>query len=207
MALVSCPECQKEVSTQALACPQCAFPFPGKQANVVEQSRTKLHACLDCGGAVSKHAQTCPHCGVTLMGEQRSVTTHEDPVQETWLCPHCGVPYTRKVKRREDTIESPQGTSSIIQPAKGLQMSEVAMAQDHNHANLERLPTTRRRSPLWQNSSVRAEGPSPRYPRSRKKSIIVGLIILILVAASIVLGSLWQRQGIHPLDLFRLLVG
>lgn len=206
MALVSCPECQKEVSTQALACPQCAFPYPGKQANAVEQSGMKLHACPDCGSAVSKYAKTCPHCGVTLMGEQRSGTTHEDSVQETWLCPHCGTPYTRKVKRREDALESPQGTPSIIQPAKGPQMSEVATAQDHNHANSEHLPTTRR-SPLWQDSSVRAEGPSPRHPRSRKQSIIVGLIIFILVAASIALGSLWQRQGINPLDLFRILVG
>ena len=104
MALVSCPECQKEVSTHALACPQCALPFPGKQARGVGQAGTKLHACPDCGCPVSKQAQTCPHCGVTLEGEQRSLPTNRNFVEETWLCTHCGTPYTRKVRQEKELV-------------------------------------------------------------------------------------------------------
>jgi hypothetical protein len=41
---------------------------------------------------------------------------------------------------------------------------------------------------------------SPRYPRSRKKSILLGLLIFILIAASVVGGAFWQLQGINPLE-------
>jgi hypothetical protein len=104
MALVSCPECQKEVSTHALACPQCALPFPGKQARGVGQAGPKLHACPDCGCSVSKRAQTCPHCGVTLMGEQPQPTANGNTIEETWLCTHCGTPYTRKVRQKKELL-------------------------------------------------------------------------------------------------------
>ena len=113
MALVSCPECQKEVSTHALACPQCALPFPGKQARGVGQAGTKLYSCPDCGCLVSKQAQTCPHCGVTLEGEQgegeqRPLTIKPNFVEETWLCTHCGTPYTRKVRQENVLVTDHQ---------------------------------------------------------------------------------------------------
>jgi hypothetical protein len=41
---------------------------------------------------------------------------------------------------------------------------------------------------------------SPRYPRSRKKSFLLGLLIFILIAASVVGGAFWQLQGINPLE-------
>ncbi|UCH91413.1 MAG: hypothetical protein JSU60_01465, partial [Nitrospirota bacterium] len=113
MALVPCPECQKQVSTHALACPQCALPFPGKQTRGVGQAGTKLYSCPDCGCPVSKQAQTCPHCGVTLEGEQREreqtpLTIKPTFVEETWLCTHCGTPYTRKVRQENGLVTDHQ---------------------------------------------------------------------------------------------------
>jgi hypothetical protein len=61
----------------------------------------------------------------------------------------------------------------------------------------------RRQSQLWQDSSFGEEIESflPRYPRSRKKSILLGLLVFILIAASVVGGALWQLQGINPLEI------
>ena len=60
-----------------------------------------------------------------------------------------------------------------------------------------------RRSQLWQDSSFGEEIESflPRYPRSRKKSILLGLLVFFLIAASVVGGALWQLQGINPLEI------
>ncbi|MEX0828881.1 MAG: hypothetical protein WD032_01415 [Nitrospirales bacterium] len=64
--------------------------------------------------------------------------------------------------------------------------------------------TLRKQPPLWQDSSLPIKKDfdviSRRYPRSKKKSLIVGLIIFLLVAVSIGLGAWWQLQGINPLE-------
>ncbi|CAA7392424.1 hypothetical protein CHRY9393_03144 [Chryseobacterium fistulae] len=38
MALTNCPECKKEISNRAEACPSCGFPIRGKKI-VVKQSQ------------------------------------------------------------------------------------------------------------------------------------------------------------------------
>lgn len=39
MALINCPECGKEVSDKAKACPNCAYPIAKlKESNVVEHN-------------------------------------------------------------------------------------------------------------------------------------------------------------------------
>ena len=249
MALVPCPECQKEVSTHALACPQCALPFPGKQARGVGQAGTKLHACHDCGFPVSKQAQTCPHCGVKLEGEQRegeqrTLPTNQNFVEETWLCTHCGTPYTRKVRQEnvlvtdhqvvvppskaggsvgrllepaphQETVVPPSNTGQSVE--KPLEPVPEVAPPSHAGQSVERplgpIPnqvkrgnvsaSSRRRSHLWQDSSFGEEIESflpRRYPRSRKKSILLGLLVFILIAAAVVSGALWQLQGINPLE-------
>lgn len=199
MALVPCPECQKEVSTQALACPHCAFPFPGKQGLSEDSQSNKLSSCPGCGFLVSRQARACPHCGQAL-GEQIHQATNENVSEETSLCPHCGTPYTQKVKRQENAVLAPQEKSSIIQPGKGLQTSEIATGQNDNLTEIESFLPLCTRPPLWQDPAVREEASSPRYPRSRKNSIVVGLIIFVLVATTIALGAIWQLQDINPLE-------
>ena len=252
MALVPCPECQKEVSTHALACPQCALPFPGKQARGVGQAGTKLHSCPDCGCPVSKQAQTCPHCGVTLHGqqgegEQRPIPTKPNFVEETWLCTHCGTPYTRKVRQENGLVTDHQvvvptsnagrsgerllepiphqetvvptsnggrGGEKLLEPAPHQETVVPTSNAGHgvgkplgplpNQAKRKKVSASpRRQSQLWQDSSFGEEIESflPRYPRSRKKSILLGLLVFILIAASVVGGALWQLQGINPLEI------
>ena len=199
MALIPCPECQKEVSTQALACPQCAFPFPGKQGLLEGSQAHTLNSCPCCGLLVSKQARSCPHCGQTI-GRQIHQTIHENINEEAWICPHCSAPYTQKVQQQENAgLASPE-TSVTTQPNTEPQTSEAATAENEDRTEVESLLPLCSRSPLWQDPSVRKETPYPRYPRSRNHSLIVGLIIFVLVAASIVLGALWQYQDITPLE-------
>ena len=209
MALVPCPECQKEVSTKAVACPQCAFPFPGKQGVSEISQSTNLSPCQECGFQVSKQARSCPHCGVTLIGEQAHQTTNGNVNEETWLCPHCGKPYTRKVKLEENIQTAYQEPPPLLPPVKELetsetgkelQTSEIVQGWDNGHTELESLLPLRSRAPLWQNPSATNEGSSSRYPRSRNKSMVVGFIILLLVIAAIVFGAFMQLEGINPLE-------
>ena len=74
-----------------------------------------------------------------------------------------------------------------------------------NQVKREKVSTSpRRRSQLWQDSSLPTKMDrdvvSLRYPRSRKKSFLLGLLIFILIAASVVGGAVWQLQGINPLE-------
>lgn len=41
MALVNCPECQREVSDQAAACPHCGHPMAGHQTNQTQKDPAK----------------------------------------------------------------------------------------------------------------------------------------------------------------------
>lgn len=306
MALVPCPECQKEVSTQALACPQCAFPFPGKHGLSEDPKDQKLSTCPDCGFLISKQARLCPHCGIAKRDEQNPKTTKkitqvdEQPLQttngslieETWLCPHCSTPYTRKVKPQggarsnphevpsalplekvlphvpaeqnqaeEEPLALPLEKDSLSTEAAANQVeeaplvlslekewlpTEIAQSQteeassalplekDSAHAEIARarvqeeepvlsgkkeweyfetssvsdrksqdmggLLPLRTRSPLWQDPSGNKEISSPSYPRHRKKSLVVGVTIFVLVAVLIALGAFWQFQGINPLE-------
>ena len=140
MALVPCPECQKEVSTQAVACPQCAFPFPGKHGLSEDSRAQKLSTCPDCGLLISKHARSCPHCGITKLDEQTSKvttkitqvdeqthqTTNGNLVEETWLCPHCATPYTRKVRLHGEARPYSQEAAPVLPLDKELQNAEAA---------------------------------------------------------------------------------
>lgn len=50
MALITCPECGKEISGQASACPNCGAPVAKK-------------FCQHCGEQIDKDCVICPKCG------------------------------------------------------------------------------------------------------------------------------------------------
>ncbi len=202
MALVPCPECHQEVSTRALACPRCAFPFPGEHGLSEDLRSQKLHSCHDCGFLISKQARSCPHCGVATREEQTPRATNGDTIEETWLCPHCGTSYTRNVSRNEE--KSAVGHQVPISIADERTM-EVSPKLTPDQVKVVDIPEPQRKqSPLWQDSSFPTKKDydlvSNRYPRNRKKHLMVGFIIAVLVVASIALGALWQLQGINPLE-------
>ncbi len=207
MALVPCPECQKAVSTEALACPQCAYPYPGKKSPPSETSLSRLNTCPDCGSPVSKQAHACPHCGVSLSKERNGspLAQEEGTVEETWLCPHCGTPYTRKVKRSSgagsaELMDKPQEKAPDPSPPPAPKAEcESLMVISEPSTN----PLAKRRPALWQESIIPKEGEAspPKYPRGRKKSIILIIVMLILVMVGGGLGAIWQFKGITPIEL------
>ncbi len=58
MALIQCPECGKEISDQAISCPNCGFPI---------NKSSKL--CPDCSSEVPSEATICPKCGFPFNNE------------------------------------------------------------------------------------------------------------------------------------------
>jgi restriction system protein len=50
MALITCPECGKEISSQASSCPNCGAPVAKK-------------FCQNCGERIDVDCVVCPHCG------------------------------------------------------------------------------------------------------------------------------------------------
>ncbi len=53
MALINCPECGKEISDQAVACPNCGTPI----------NKTEKKFCQHCGEQIDKDCVVCPKCG------------------------------------------------------------------------------------------------------------------------------------------------
>ena len=226
MALVSCPECQHEVSSLALACPQCAHPYPGKQG----VSEEKLQACADCGGVISKRAQLCPHCGVSCTNASENNPVREDFKDESWLCTHCGTPYTRKVRipaegiqnaetqrsdhqklpvtekqeirkssGRTQRAENPQ--SNDLQPPSTAEQ-EISFLQKMGAAapSASRHSAGRHASPLWFPSPPSQDQASVSSGSRKKITIIVGLVIVLLVFLSIFMWVLWEPNGTNPFD-------
>lgn len=93
MALISCPECSKEISDKAAACPQCGYPI----ANNTEPKLPETVECLDCHKNVPFDDQVCPHCG--LFNSQKYAILEAlkppepEPVKQedtAIRCPKCG---------------------------------------------------------------------------------------------------------------------
>ena len=71
MALINCPECGKEVSTLAAACPACGYPIAAPQsANLAE--------CDYCKKLINRELTTCPFCNVQVFKSHRKQSSSDD---------------------------------------------------------------------------------------------------------------------------------
>ena len=227
MALVTCPECQHEVSDLALACPQCAYPYPGKRG----VSEEKLQHCSECGGVISKKAQSCPHCGISCADVEVQSPVSQGSKDETWLCTHCGTPYTRKAGKPTtqnahiDNQESDDPKlpipekQEILKPASHIAYAETQQSKEAQHPSVteeqemsflqkmgsaapsaSRQSASRHASPLWFPSSPsQDQGSSSSRPR-KKVTLIIGIVTVLLIFLSIVLWFFWEPNGTNPFD-------
>ena len=62
MALTKCPECSKEVSSQAVACPHCGFPLANASKDSAQVELPKVEA-LPKSTAASPPQKPTPGCG------------------------------------------------------------------------------------------------------------------------------------------------
>ena len=72
MALIECPECGREVSDKARACPKCACPL--RRVQLIEQTG-KLWKAVQLFGALASIAGTVTACAGINAGNGSSSTT------------------------------------------------------------------------------------------------------------------------------------
>jgi len=75
MAMMDCPECGKQVSDKAPACPDCGMPIaPPQQEKAF---------CSKCGKDINKDAVVCPACGVPTSNYQLQQQQTPAPINVT----------------------------------------------------------------------------------------------------------------------------
>lgn len=63
MALISCPNCGKDISDKAKVCPACSYELPTKERNEEDRKQSEQLVCEECGECFSKELAACPKCG------------------------------------------------------------------------------------------------------------------------------------------------
>lgn len=61
MALIKCPNCDKDVSDKAKSCPACGHVLI--EEPVTEEKAPEIHVCEECGAQLPADATSCPSCG------------------------------------------------------------------------------------------------------------------------------------------------
>ncbi|MCA9471755.1 MAG: hypothetical protein MRJ96_04425 [Nitrospirales bacterium] len=221
MPLVQCPECQKEVSSLALSCPKCAFPYPGKKERLNGTATEKLLPCQDCGSLISKSAQSCPHCGApiaqsveqakterppeppTILSPSPTPLASSEPEEQTWLCPNCGVPYTRRLKGSKSEVEELNGLA--LQSAPPMASRRTNALEDElrqevqNSLSIVVPRRERKRSPLWEEAKAMYEE-EHLSSRPRPKKGVYLLVLVAVLLLSIVSLVFWGLEGLNPLE-------
>ncbi len=205
MALVPCPECLREVSTEALSCPQCALPHPGKQERHNNGNGQKAACtCTDCGQVLPIQSKTCPQCGApSSIHEEENTTVNEEVTEETWLCPHCEMPYTRRARgAKTESLEEklPPAEPLPVSPPV-VQENPLVRASEAKQDLLNEFVYVkeRKKNPLWGEAHVVHED-IPQFPRPRKRLSWTVLVLLMIVLASLVSIAVLGLQGLNPLE-------
>ncbi len=80
MALIACPECGREVSDKAKACPHCGYVLEALEKKSEEQASSEFMTCPECGKEVPATSIVCPNCGIELKKSEDKKT--EEIVKE-----------------------------------------------------------------------------------------------------------------------------
>ena len=108
MALIICPDCNHEVSDQAISCPSCAHPIQRTATPYAGPPEN----CSQCGGGLKKGADASSEgsgcliffiglllseigIGIVLIIYGLHLMCKRDGF---WKCRHCGAKYARKIK-------------------------------------------------------------------------------------------------------------
>lgn len=67
--LIQCPECGKEISDKADACPNCGCPSSQWKQEPVEERKVKARQCSRCQKVFSPKLGACPECGYGWFAE------------------------------------------------------------------------------------------------------------------------------------------
>lgn len=64
MAMISCPNCGKQISDRAKACPGCGYVLHKKEEAIEEQPKKIF--CEECGTEITPDMEVCPNCGCPI---------------------------------------------------------------------------------------------------------------------------------------------
>lgn len=89
MALVNCPECKNKISNQAVACPQCGFPYRESirlKKEKAAKKAAKARKSLKHRKLTVEHARTVSFkiAGLRELQEKIAVFVDDDPVLTEW---------------------------------------------------------------------------------------------------------------------------
>lgn len=202
MALIRCPECQKEVSSVALACPQCAFPYPGRKETGNGHYDKTLRTCPDCQRIISRQVQMCPHCGApTPEVDEIPEPLVMEESEEALICPHCGERVTRSLQARKPVEEANPVMASQVKntPAQSILSSQIAEGDASQELIGEpSFPVERKKKPLWEQRNENLQ----EWPRHSKPKrgwnpfLLVMLVVLPLLAG----WAFWEFSGMSGLE-------
>lgn len=78
MALINCPECSKEISDKATACPHCGCPINNQKSMLLDSD---YGTCSDCGEALENDKKFCSKCGVMQVSKASRFVSVNQPNQ------------------------------------------------------------------------------------------------------------------------------
>ena len=79
MAMISCPNCGKQISDRAKTCPGCGYVLQTKEA--IKEQPEKM-VCEECGSEITPEMEVCPNCGCPIeKGETESAEKVSPDVQ------------------------------------------------------------------------------------------------------------------------------
>jgi hypothetical protein len=110
VALINCPECNKEISDKAGACPSCGHPMEKQVLKPIYQKPKvtipKEVSCLECGKEISTNSKACPYCEClakyAVPEEYQDLNDQEIDIYEPKIpqttCPSCKSENTQKIE-------------------------------------------------------------------------------------------------------------
>lgn len=101
MAIITCPECKKEISDKSISCVFCGCPSSyWKNGTIIVddsnmQNNNRINEtkmCINCGSIVLSQYHSCPNCGYNFdTHELYTNTTHgnSEVNKDIISCPRC----------------------------------------------------------------------------------------------------------------------
>lgn len=97
MALIKCPECGKEFSDKAQACPNCGCPtneIKREPKELPPEKQPEMFRCIECNRPIPMGIDKCIYCG-HIYGKNEKIEEDESGItgRKNIECPTCGSRY------------------------------------------------------------------------------------------------------------------
>lgn len=128
MALISCPQCGKEVSNKAKVCPGCG--------NVLIKEEPPVPiVCKECGAEVPAEVKICPNCGCPIETESEEETPQKVEITSVKIP-------TVKKSAKKYIISAVIAIALIVVAVVLIKMGSTSKANSDYSKNLEEATTT-----------------------------------------------------------------